>query len=148
MDPAQLVCFLGHISGQFRLWAQSVQNSAGVLNQPCQREQVVFCQCAHHPPFKFCGKTVECGKRKQEGRLLSCDSDWAIYYARRFLADQKVNRKFSLGISMENFPLTLGKGLHFTFTLAHLGYQKGEREKTKPGGEGQRFNICKCFYVS
>lgn len=39
-------------------------------------------------------------------------------------------------------------GLHFTFTLAHLGYKKGEREKTKPGGEGQKFNICKCFYIS
>lgn len=98
-------------------------------------------------PSNSVAKRLNVENSSRRERFFLCDSDWAIYYARRFLADLKINRKSSLGISMENFPVTLGKDLRCTFTLAHLGYKKGEREK-KPGGEGQRFNICKCFYIS
>lgn len=75
MDSAQLACFLGHTVASlgcgYNLFETLLEDNCwDVLNQPCQHELVVFCQCAHHTPFKFCGKTVECGKLKQEGKAL------------------------------------------------------------------------------
>lgn len=77
---------------------------------------------------------------------MACDLDWAVYYAWRFLGDQKI--KFSLRISTKDIPVTLWKGLYFTFTLTLLGDSKGKMEETKPEMKGQGFNICKCFYIS
>ena len=77
---------------------------------------------------------------------MACDLDWAVYYAWRFLGDQKI--KCSLRISTKDIPVTVEKGLYFTFTLTHLGESKGEMEETKPEMKGQGFNICKCFYIS
>lgn len=86
-------------------------------------------------------------KTQVGGDVLSCDLEWAIYYAWRFLEDQMINRKCSLRISMEDFPTILGKDLYFTFTVAYLGDRKAEMEETKPGVKRQGF-ICKCFYIS
>lgn len=72
---------------------------------------------------------------------MSCDLDWAIYYAWRFLKHQMINRKCSLRISMEDFPTILGKDLYFTFTRAYLGYRKGEMEETKPGVKSEKARV-------
>lgn len=72
-----------------------------------------------------------------------------LFYAWRFLEDQKINREYSLRISTDDFPITLGKGLYFYFQACTLGlFKKREMEDTKSGVKGQGFNTCKCFYIS
>lgn len=63
--------------------------------------------------------------------LLSYDMNWAIYYIWRFLEDQKTNRKCSLGSSMKDFPITLRKGLYFTFSLTQERGDGGNKARNE-----------------